>query len=351
MKQLIFICLVLVLLFVGCIGKTGAKYENCDLFSLDDFGNEILLHGQELDLGELVTRPMRISLSDSILFLLNNDTEGLVQLINVHTGREIGRYGLFGSGPGDLMTPRFVQKKDSILFVYDAKLRRFNQYVLGADNTLNLKNSTQFTYYLDDILMLSDSVLVANVLDPQLKKLSFFQRDSLLSTVGDYPLIKGDTAALDKLVQLEGFISSLAWNALRREIAVTYKQTDLIEIYDELGCLKSRIQGPDNFLPSKSVKNIGDAQKVTANIGEEKDAYFSPIATDNELFVLYSGRIYHPGDKNYLLEQLFVFDWNGNPIRRYKLDIPIFRFVIDESSRTIYGITDSPEFRIIQFNL
>ena len=115
--------------------------------------------------------------------------------------------------------------------------------------------------------------------------------------------------------------------------------------------MKNRIQGPDIFFPSKIIKSIGDTQKVTANIGEERDAYFSPVATSNELYILYSGQLYHPGDTNYLLDHLLVFDWNGNPLRQYKLDTPIFRFVIDESSQLIYGITDSPEFRIIRFDL
>lgn len=351
MKQVRFICYILAILLIGCIDQRGKKYTDCSTFSWKDVGPEIMLQGHELNLGEMLTRPMRLSVSDSTLILLNNDNETLIQLININTEKEIGCYGTFGSGPADLMTPRYVHKKDSVLFTYDSRLRRFNQYVIASDSLLRLENSMQFTSYFDDVFMFSDSVLVANVLDPRLKKISFFQRDSLLNTVGDYPSIEGDDNALEGLAQLEGFASSLAWNMSKRKIAIVYKQTDLIEIYDETGLLKNRIQGPDIFFPSKIIKSIGDTQKVTANIGEERDAYFSPVATSNELYILYSGQLYHPGDTNYLLDHLLVFDWNGNPLRQYKLDTPIFRFVIDESNQLIYGITDSPEFRIIRFDL
>ena len=352
MKQVNFVCFVLAaIIFVGCTGKEEKKYNDCDRFSWKDTGKEILLQGHDLDLGELVTRPMRISVSDSTLILLNNDNEALVQLIELKTGKESGHYGSFGSGPADLMTPRYVQKKDSLLFIYDSRLRRFNHYVIASDSLLKLKNSIQFTCYFDDVFMLSDSMLVANVLDPRLKKISFFQKDSMLRTMGEYPLTEGEDNSLEELARMEGFASSLAWNPLKKKIAVVYKQTDLIEIYDEAGNFKKRIQGPDMFFPSKSVKNVGDTQKVTANIGEERDAYFSPIATDDELFVLYSGKYYHPGDKNYLLDHMLVFDWDGNILRQYKLDIPIFRFTIDSSTHTIYGLTDTPEFRVIRYHL
>lgn len=351
MKLLSLIYLVLATLLVGCIGKEEKRYNDCTTFSWKDMGTEIVLQGHELNLSEQITRPMRLSVSDSTLILLNNDTEDLVQLVDLNTEKKIGHYGTFGSGPADLMTPRYVHKKDSSLFIYDSGLRRFNHYIIDSDKVLKLKNSTQFTYYFDDVIMLSDSILIANVLDPRLKKISYFQGNSMLTTMGDYPLIEGGKFPLEGLAQLEGFASSLAWNTSKRKIAIVYKQTDLIEIYDETGRLKNRVQGPDIFFPSKSIKNIGNTQKVTANIGEERDAYFSPVTTTNELFVLYSGLVYHPGDKNYLLDHLFVFDWNGKPLRQYKLDIPIFRFVIDESSHTVYGLTDSPEFRIVRFNL
>lgn len=351
MKQIKIVSYLLTIILIGCVGKQEKRYTDCTTFSWEELGSEIMLHGRELELSEELTRPIRISIFDSTLILLNHDSENLVQLINVKQEKEIACYGSFGSGPTDFMNPRYVHKKDSMLFIYDSGLRRFNQYVMGSDSLLRLTESTQFTFHFDDVVMLSDSVLAANVLDPRLKKISFFLHDSLVNTMGDYPQIAGSNDSLNVLAQLEGFSSSLAWNASKRKIALAYKLTDLIEIYDETGILRSRMNGPDHFIPSKTVKDNDDTQKVTANIGEERDAYFSPVATSNELFVLYSGRIYHPGDKSYLLDRLIVFDWDAKPLRQYKLDIPIFRFTIDENGRTLYGITDSPEFRIIRFDL
>lgn len=348
-RYIVFI--VFAILFVRCTGNGEMKYQDCLVFSWKSLGNEILLHGNELNLDEHITRPMRLFIKDSTLFLLNNNTEGMLQLIDLNTEKQIGIYGSFGSGPADMMTPRYIQKKDSVLFIYDSRLLRFNQFTLNSDNILNLKNSIQFASSFEDLIMLSDSILVASVLDPRLKKMSYFKKDSMIKTVGDYPQVEGTDTPLSGIARLEGFSSSMAWNPLKQKIAIAYKQTDLIEIYDNVGRLENRIQGPDVFFPSKSIKSIGNTQKVVANIGEEKDAYFSPVATENELFVLYSGLIYQPGEKGYLLNHLFVFDWNGKPLRRYKLDIPIFRFTINESGNKIYGITDSPEFRIIQYNL
>ena len=351
MKNIRFIYFVLITILIGCVGKKEKKYVDCTLFGWDNISSEIVLHGADLNLGDQITRPMRLSVFDSTLILLNDDNEGIIQMIDLPTKNEIGHYGSFGGGPSDLMTPRYVYKKDSVLYVYDSRLLRFNTFVLNSNDNLNLKNSVQFNSYFDDVLMLSDSILIANVLDPQMKKISYFKGDSMIKTVGDYPQIEENSTDLDVLAQLEGFASSLAWNESKKRIAVVYKQTDLIEIYNENGKLEHRVQGPDMFFPSKCVKDIGETQKVVANIGEERDAYFSPVATANELFVLYSGDFYNPESKDYLHDRLFVFDWDGNPLRQYKLDIPIFRFTIDSSSRVIYGLTDTPEFRVVQFKL
>lgn len=351
MKNENFIYYILTILLVGCTGSEKTRYADCSTFSWKDVGNEIKLEGYELNLSDILTRPMRISISDSTLILLNNDNEKMIQLIDLNNEKEIGCYGSFGSGPTDMISPRYVYKKDSVLSIYDSGLLRFNQYIIAGDSILKLKNSIQYTSFFEDVFILSDSILVASVLDLRLKKISFFQRDSLLNTIGDYPSTKDNTFSSEGLAQMEGFSSSFAWNCSKKKIAVAYKLTDLIEIYDENGILESRTHGPDIFYPSKIVKNIGNTQKVTANIGEERDAYFSPIATSKEIYVLYSGRFYRPGEKNYLLDRLFVFDWDGNLLRQYKLDIPIFRFVIDENKQILYGITDSPEFRIVRFNL
>ena len=66
--------------------------------------------------------------------------------------------------------------------------------------------------------------------------------------------------------------------------------------------------------------------------------------------MLYSGKLYNPDQPSYLLNQLFVFDKNGNPQKRFELSEPIFTFTVDPVKNVIYGLTDNPEFRILKYS-
>jgi hypothetical protein len=53
----------------------------------------------------------------------------------------------------------------------------------------------------------------------------------------------------------------------------------------------------------------------------------------NRFILLYSGKYFKRGEKQYLCNQIFIFDWDGNPQNNYLLDIPRFNFVVDERQK------------------
>jgi hypothetical protein len=56
---------------------------------------------------------------------------------------------------------------------------------------------------------------------------------------------------------------------------------------------------------------------------------------------LYFGDLYQNYEER--CDRILVFDTDGNPLRIYKLDIPIMSFTVDSEKRIIYAITDKPE--------
>ena len=53
---------------------------------------------------------------------------------------------------------------------------------------------------------------------------------------------------------------------------------------------------------------------------------------------------------NLLAKEIFVFDWDGTPKEHYYLDKGISRMAIDEVNRKIYGVSDDPEYHIVEFD-
>jgi 2-keto-3-deoxy-galactonokinase len=47
--------------------------------------------------------------------------------------------------------------------------------------------------------------------------------------------------------------------------------------------------------------------------------------------------------------KIIVFDWNGTPLRIYTTDKSVVSFDVDREHKTIYAITDDPDFYIVTF--
>ena len=77
------------------------------------------------------------------------------------------------------------------------------------------------------------------------------------------------------------------------------------------------------------------------------------MACDNTyVYALYSGRTFNEhGMLSHHCKNLLVYDWEGNPIKRYLLDIPLYSMQYDEKNRVIYGIAYNPEGVLVEYQL
>ena len=74
---------------------------------------------------------------------------------------------------------------------------------------------------------------------------------------------------------------------------------------------------------------------------------------DNYVYALYSGRTVNTHQALFSrCEHLFVYDWDGNPIKHYILDIPLFNSIsYDKEKKCIYGLAENPEGVLIAYQL
>ena len=69
------------------------------------------------------------------------------------------------------------------------------------------------------------------------------------------------------------------------------------------------------------------------------------------VYTLYSGKLIKDHVEDPTCRHLLVFDWNGNPVKRYELDIPLATFCLNKTGDKIYGIAYQPETVIVQYDL
>jgi len=58
-----------------------------------------------------------------------------------------------------------------------------------------------------------------------------------------------------------------------------------------------------------------------------------------------------PNNGKFVDSPSLVFDDKGNPLQRYTLDSPIFTFTINPTTNKLYGLSDNPEFHVIEYQL
>ena len=200
-----------------------------------------------------------------------------------------------------------------------------------------------------NIVILPNHHFMTTAYNSTQKRLSFYDSEGkFIETKGEYPEYGEILTPFEKI---EGLSCYATLSPDKNGIFLFYKQTDLIELYDIYGNLKKRIQGPDLFFPVIKQTIQDESVHVNSVSGQSRDAYFSPLSINGRVYGLYSGIYFNRENHKYLKDQLFVFDDKGNPLQRYTLDSPIFTFTINPTTNKLYGLSDNPEFHVIEYQL
>ena len=105
----------------------------------------------------------------------------------------------------------------------------------------------------------------------------------------------------------------------------------------------------------KKIKPMSSASIKTAiPDGEQKIGFVAASVSKKYIYELYSGKLL---DKNnftdaFLTNKVYVFDWKGNPVKKYQLDKEVRSIAVDESNNTLYGtVYNNGIPSLVKFNL
>lgn len=141
-------------------------------------------------------------------------------------------------------------------------------------------------------------------------------------TISDYTFLKG------------AYMYNLVIKPDRKAVAFDYFRSDVIEIYDINGMLINVIHGPNNFDvdPRPTDKNMSEYFKYS---NETRYAFINIKTSDKYIYALYDGG--SAVNPNPVGKFIFVFDWNGNPVKLFELTEGINVFEVDEENKKIYA--------------
>ena len=118
------------------------------------------------------------------------------------------------------------------------------------------------------------------------------------------------------------------------KVVLTYRFADIIEIFDLNKNTSIASHGPEVFhvdfnpLQVKSFNVMGRTSKT-------RYAFINAAVTDNYIYVLYSGKLSNTKN-SYFGSYIFVYDWDGNPIKKIILDREALSLTVSKNDKDIY---------------
>lgn len=339
--------LITVILFSIISCSQQSRYKNSRLISIDDFPSTQALTGETVTFDSILMRPWQMALFDTVLVVKNLNTEKHFHLFNIETRKKIGERISMGQGPEDMIMPFIIPGNSGIRF-FDAGSASVSEYHLqdfvNSPSPKLLKRIKLSENIMTGLVKLDDK-LIGNPFQAEHMLLTFNLNGEKTGTAGGYPVSDITYTDLEKPY---AYYSNLLSNN-KDKFAVFYCWSDLFEIYDKDGKLEKRVHGPEYFYPHFKEFSDGNISFARSIPGESKDAYYSPVSTGDEIFVLFNGKDPHAEGYNLLATRIFVFDWNGNPRKILNLDKGVSNIAVDPTNKIIYGISEDPEYHILEF--
>lgn len=346
--KLLHRCVVLGLgfyLLISC--SPQSKYQHSILIEWDDFETTESLKGNVVTFDSLLMKPWLLHVYDTLLITANLSTDKLLHVFNLKNKKQIAQRIPMGQGPTEMLNPFFIPV-DSGLFLFDLGKSAISKYNV-SDFVTSMTPSSYERIKLSEPIMsevvLVEDGIIGSPYHPEYAYLKFDKSGNKIGTFGERPV--SDITYSD--IEIVDAYRSVLTSNRKDKVAVCYYWTDLLEIYDKSGKLEKRIHGPEHFYPHFQGYNDGGMMYSKTIPGKSRDAYYCPVSVGEQIFVLFNGKNPDKEGYNILADRIFVFGWDGTPHKIYELDRGISYMDIDEKNKKIYGISDDPEYQIIEF--
>ena len=350
MKKSLIINLIL-MTFVMTSCHNSEKYENTSLFSFSDFKTTEMLNATQIEFDEPIMLPLLFVKSDSLLIIQNLKSINMLYVYNVNSRKKVGEFISWGSGPDDFLAIKNLQLVGSDLYISDIQKRAIVKYDINDFHKLSKNLMPIQKIEIEDFfsnLVYTDNGYVATTMNSDKNRLIFFDsKGEKMFTAGDYPYFGKELTAIEKI---EGYVSQIAISHKYERIFLFGMVTDLIEIYDFQGNLIKRFHGPEQIFPQIKEMHLPNGYSQGA-YDNPTFTFFTPMIIDDEIYVSYSGNHQKPDDTVPYIRQIFVFDIDCTPRRRYELSEPIVSFTVDPVTKNIYATSNDPEYHMVIFQI
>ncbi|MGE0092734.1 MAG: BF3164 family lipoprotein [Bacteroidales bacterium] len=320
------------LLLISCNSKDSADSET---YTMPVFKQELSVTPKYIHKDKPLAQIFYMQVYKDYLLFKSSDENNLVQLFNKNTGEYVAGIAPRGRGAGEYpMTVDFFFLGDT-LCVYDRQQLVVNYYESDfVGNRIPFKRIQieGANGFLQIVPYKRGFITVPT------KGVRFIIQDETGKQIGKYTHYPNFNAIND---------SSIVRNALftgSHEVDIKPDHTKLvsatfagaiIEIFSLSGN-KINLDKEIRLLPPTLLKRKDNSYTTS---DESFVGFWNIHTTDDYIYLIFSGKTLKDHKKHRCGDFIYVYDWEGNPIKSYKINGGIYRFTIDEAQQRIFLIT------------
>ncbi|MCC8146221.1 MAG: TolB-like 6-bladed beta-propeller domain-containing protein [Bacteroidales bacterium] len=297
---------------------------------------------------EILGITMQIAKKGNLVFLNDFRGDSLIHIYDMEKNQVLDKLIPVGNGPNELISPLEISFEDSDLIVLSRQTSDVYSIPLDSLSYGNEKMSLKFKVPLqsEHLLPLKDSLyLTTGYFEKRYALLD--NKGNIINTFGEYPAYWSKEKDLSSRIKGMFHQSELAKHP-QKDRFVSYS-SHILEIYD----YSTDVHQPaliKNILLSKYSYNFVDnGTMLSTDKKPDVERGITALATSPDCIYI----VYNPNKDQNLKEdfQIQIIDWDGNPLKAFKLDKKITCLTIDEKENKAYAIIEDPDDSLITFDL
>lgn len=284
--------------------------------------------------------------SDSLLFINEfPDPEYCMKIVDLRN-KTIRNFAKKGKGPNEMQAQACEFSMDYLnrnLYVTDHS----NYYIYPIDSILNYKDIhlSDFPFRPEEASFLKTTYCNGYIVGNTITSRFAFYHISTKVCAGKYPY------AIGPLVDQAKFYS----HPYKNIVAYFNSQSatmGLLHIENETITMKEH-----SWWKSKGKEISNGKFRGTIQGKDAKNGFITATVSEKYVYSLYSGKIFDHRSietltKAFFSRYVYVHDWEGNPVKRFKLDQEVRSIAIDDKNNTLYAASfEGGEPHIIKYQL
>ncbi|MDR1340065.1 MAG: TolB-like 6-bladed beta-propeller domain-containing protein [Prevotellaceae bacterium] len=302
--------------------------------------NAMPLHGEPIAVDCGLTYPFEMSLVNSCLIFADRYEGKTVAVFDTKAGKCLGWYIPQGSGAGEMQGgPMRFSSSDGKLQIYQPSSGNLYTFSVPA---MKLQKTVSFAsdpatgrQNLDQVRKLQDEYVGTGRFEKG-RFCLYNKRGKEMRQTGEYPFEGESMDAGKRSLFYNGQIGASPEGTAFVVCSWLCDNLEFYEIHEKEVRRLKKYGTHDVDVSWRENRTFANENTLSG--------YIHVYETNNYCYLLYSGEKGLQVDGKWL----FVFDWQGNHLKSYELDMSVHKFCVDEIGQILYGIVrngDKSEIR------